>query len=415
MKNSIFRWSATFGGALWLVACGSRSGGNEVVGAEVDGGGGGDADSDSPGARDATASRDGSDAAPKTVAEGGVGDGGDAGDAGLPLLPALSVHGNLIEDATGRTVVLRGVAIPDLGALAAGGAGITGITDRVDEILGAANLDAHVIRMPVYPRTVPNEGFPYYSPMPFPIGPDAPASAGVTVTAVSAGDYIANVLRPAVDYATSKNLYVIVDYHQIDDTTTGESSADAVTFGTQVASVFSGYPNVLYEAFNEPVDNGDPGGWTSAFQTQAQAWITAIRTGAPSNLIIVGSPSGSQYPGGEAQFPLTGGNLVFTAHIYPGNWDGAFQARVTAAVATVPVVVSEWGYQLVATASPDDPNFNLEATSDAWVDGLESYIEGNGASWTAWVADPAWGPPMFTNDAGGLTDFGLAVQAWLAK
>jgi endoglucanase len=410
VKNSIFRWSATFAGTLLLVACGSSSGGNEAAG---DGGGGGGADSSSPGARDATSSRDGSDAAPTTHAGDG-GDGGSAEGSALPLLPALSVHGNLIEDPSGGTVVLRGVAIPDLGALFAGGAGITGITDRIDEILGAAKLDAHVIRMPVYPRSVPNGGFPYYSPMPFPLGPDAPASAGVTVTAVSASDYIANVLHPAVDYATSKKLYVIVDYHQIDDTT-GQSSTDAVTFWTQIASVFSTYPNVLYEAFNEPIDNEAPGGWTTAFQTQAQAWINAIRAGAPDNLIIVGSPSWSQYPGGEAQFPLTGGNLVFTAHIYPGNWNADFQGRVTAAVATVPVVVSEWGYHLVASASPTDPSFNLEATSDAWVNGLESYVDGNGASWTAWVADPAWGPPMFTNDAGGLTDFGTAVQTWLAK
>jgi aryl-phospho-beta-D-glucosidase BglC (GH1 family) len=83
------------------------------------------------------------------------------------------------------------------------------------------------------------------------------------------------VLKPAVDYATSKNLYVVVDYHQIDDTTTGTSSADAVTFWKQMAPVFSAYSNVIYEAFNEPID-ASGGGWTAAFQTQAQMWVDTI-------------------------------------------------------------------------------------------------------------------------------------------
>jgi endoglucanase len=429
VKNSTFRWSRTFATTLLLVGCGTGSGGSgggeTGVSTGSDAGGGGGSDAGSQVVRDAADSPEGSDASRTTppVDGGTVLDAGSTGDdGGLSVLPppaaappGLSVHGNMIQDPGGATVVLRGVAIPDLGALASSGGGSQGITHRIDEILGAANLAAHVIRFPVYPRSVPNSGSPYYSPMPFPIGPDAPASSGVTVTALSASEYVNTILRPAIDYATSKNLYVIVDYHQIDNTTTGQSGADAVTFWTQMAPIFSNYPNVLYEAFNEPIDNAAPGGWTTAFQTQAQSWINAIRAGAPNNLIIVGSPSWSQYPNGAAQFPLTGGNLVFTAHIYPGNWTPAFQGRVTTAVAAVPVFISEWGYQLVATMSRTDPNANLETTSDAWVNSLETFVDGNGASWTAWVADPAWGPPMFSGDAGGLTDFGTAVQTWLAK
>jgi hypothetical protein len=330
------------------------------------------------------------------------------------------VSGNTIQDPSGATIVLRGVAIPDIGTLATkgnGAYGADGITARIDEILAGEQLDAHVIRFPVYPRTVPNSNSPYYSPLPYPVGPAAPTDGGLnapaTVINVTAQDYIAKVLQPAVDYATSKNLYVIVDYHQIDNTT-GQSGTDAVTFWTQVAPVFSQYPNVIYEAFNEPIDSAG-GGWTSAYQTQAQAWINAIRSGAPNNLIIVGSPNWSQYPGGAAQYPLTGGNLAFSAHIYPGNWNTTFQARVTAAVANVPVFITEWGYDLVANKpSFLDPNYNLETNTETWVQNLETYVNGNGASWTAWVADPAWGPPMFSND-GGLTDFGGAVQSWLAS
>jgi hypothetical protein len=72
--------------------------------------------------------------------------------------------------------------------------------------------------------------------------------------------------------------------------------------------------------------------------------------------------------------------------------------------------MSEWGYE-IGTASPYN---NLLTPNDTWAMALQTFINGNGASWTAWVADPSWGPPMFsTTAASGLTDFGTFVQAWL--
>ena len=86
------------------------------------------------------------------------------------------------------------------------------------------------------------------------------------------------MLKPAVDYATSKNLYVIIDYHQIDNATTGTSAADATTFWTDIAPQFASYTNVLYEPFNEPIDSG--ASW-AALKPVVQGWINTIRAGAP--------------------------------------------------------------------------------------------------------------------------------------
>jgi aryl-phospho-beta-D-glucosidase BglC (GH1 family) len=349
---------------------------------------------------------------------------GSTPDAAPASLPALHVDGNQIVDANGKTVVLRGVAIPDIGLLFSQGGGISGVTGRIDEILGPAGLGVRAIRLPVYPRTVVNGGQPDYSPVPYPVGPAGPGEAGAGAQ-MTASDYIAQVLQPSVDYARSKGLYAIVDYHQIDNVTTGTSSADAVTFWTTVAPVFANYPNVIYEAFNEPIDSKSnagitaAGAWTTAFTTAAQSWITAIRAGAPNNVIIVGSPIWSQYPDGALTAGLTGGNLVFTAHIYPGNWPGSmngFQTRVANAAMGEPVAITEWGYQ-IGTASSFN---NLATPDDTWAQNLQSFIASGGESWTAWVADPSWGPPMFTRATGkdvnafnGLTDFGTFVQTWL--
>ena len=53
-------------------------------------------------------------------------------------------------------------------------------------------------------------------------------------------------------------MYAIIDYHQIDNTVTGTSAADATTFWTDVAPQFASYTNVLYEPFNEPIDTSAP-------------------------------------------------------------------------------------------------------------------------------------------------------------
>ncbi len=335
-------------------------------------------------------------------------------------MPALSVSGNLIKDSTGKTVVLRGVAIPDIGSLDVAAGGATGVSARIDEILGAAMLDVDVIRMPVYPETCFNGGQPYYSPEPFPVGTPAAATAMPVPKVLSATDYINNVLKPAVTYAESKGLYVIIDYHQIDNVTGADNSgADAVTFWTQMAPVFASDPNVIYEAFNEPIDTTDgvtAGNWSTTFTTMAQSWVTAIRAGAPNTLIIMGSPSWSQYPTGSSGL-TNAGNIVFTAHLYPGNWPGTapmgggatFQSRIDTAAMTVPIFMTEWGFQTTGSTKS-----NLYTADDTWGTSLKTDATMTGASWTAWVADPSWGPPMFGNaTATTLTDFGTFVQTWL--
>jgi hypothetical protein len=336
-------------------------------------------------------------------------------------LPALSVSGNVIKDSTGKTVVLRGVAIPDIGSLDVAAGGSTGVSARIDEILGAAMLDVNVIRMPVYPETTFNGNSPYYSPEPYPIGTAAPATVTPAPVVLTAMDYVNNVLKPAVAYAESKNLYVIIDYHQIDNVTgTNNSGMVAATFWAQMAPMFANDPNVIYEAFNEPMDTTDgitAGNWSTTYLAAAQTWVMAIRAAAPNTLIVMGSPSWSQYP--SATSGLTDKNLVFTAHMYPGNWPGAapkgggttFQQRVDTAAMTVPIFMTEWGF---TTDASQETNTTLYTADDTWGNSLKTDATMTGASWTAWVADPAWGPPMFANaTATTLTDFGTFVQTWL--
>jgi len=325
--------------------------------------------------------------------------GGATGGAGGATggLPALHVEGPLIKDPSGKTIILRGYALIDIGALYQQTNSSAGITKRIDAV-AAAGLQAHVVRMPVYPQTDFNGNDPYYSGLPYPVG--TPAPAGQKATVMTGPDYISKVLKPAVDYATSKNLYAIIDLHQIDDTNTAHNSGAAATsFWTDIAPQFKDYSNVIYELYNEPINSGMA--WAT-FKTQVQTWIDTVRTAAPDNLIVVPSMSWDQHPGDAASSPPTGTNLVYTAHIYPNNWGASFQQQLATATKLAPVFITEWGY-----SSPQ--------TSANWGTPFQTIVNGDGANWTAWVADSSWGPSMFSSSAlTTFTDFGTLVKSWLA-
>ncbi len=264
--------------------------------------------------------------------------------------------------------------------------------------VAAAGVQGHVVRLPVYPKIDYNTGSSATcSPCPYPVG-TGPTASCTPKSGLSAADYVANVLKPAVDYAASKNLYAIIDFHQIDNATTGTSAADAKTFWTDIAPQFASASNVIFEPFNEPIDTNVA--W-SALKPVVQQLIDTIRAAAPKNIIIVPSNAWDQHPGDAASDPPTGTNFMYTAHIYPDNWTPTFQSQVATATAKAPVFMTEWGYQ-----SSDPASFGTS---------LQTTANGDGASWTAWVTDNAWTPSIFADTSlTTLTNFGMLVKSWLA-
>src|SRR6478752_7783456 len=358
-------------------------------------------------------------------AVGGAVAGGSpgVGGAGNGSLPPLTVSGTELK-ANGQKVILRGSSLIDLGALfVAGGNSTAGITTRLDKLV-AAGVQGQVVRMPVYPKLDYNGGYPYCSALPYPVG-TGPTSTCTPTAPMSADEYYGKVLKPAVDYATGKNLYVIIDFHQIDDVTTGTgasatastSAADALTLWTDIAPKFASYSNVLFEVFNEPIDTSRSIAWAQ-LKPVVEGWISVIRKSA-TNVIIVPSISYDQRPGDAASDPPSGGNLMYTSHIYPNNWSTAFKAQMAAAAGKAPIFVSEWGYiwqgmdSGQALLNTSDASWGSSTASQAG--SFQSAIEGYGASWTAWVTDNSWTPNMFADSSiTTLTDFGSQVKAWLA-
>jgi hypothetical protein len=284
--------------------------------------------------------------------------------------PWLHVEGNQIKDPAGNQVVLRGVAVEDLGCVAVWRDGVENQIDRLTDMndtQGAyTGWYTKVVRLAVYPSDQGGYNGPWY----FDSNPDY---------------YYDNLLRPAVDYCKSKGLYVIIDWHYIANT--GDHVASTSAFWEYIAPRFAGDSHVIFELFNEPTDSSWP-----VVKANMQTWIDIVRTYAPNNLILVGGPNWCQVLRPQITDPVVGNNIVYVAHLYPAHWyGGVWQIDVDGiadCAAVHPVMMTEWGF-----ISPGSTLFNgtISSYGQPLMDFLELHKIGN----TAWCADYDWYPPMF--------------------
>ncbi len=295
-------------------------------------------------------------------------------------IPPLHTEGRHFKDPFGNVVVLRGVATADLKEVDTERPGMS--VEKLLELLTDEEVGfySRVVRFTVFPER-------------WLVDPEL---------------YLTEHLRPAVDAATRLGLYAIVDWHEISDV--DPVHARTTQFWGTVAPVFARHSNVLYEVFNEPMNQDDPS-W-QRWKGQAQPWVDLIRQHAPNNIILIGGPFWSQQIGGAATDPFLGDNLAYVGHIYPiidaNTWS---EEGVMAQVAAVrPLMITEWGFR-------NDTEAIWDATQASFGEPLRAFIEDHGLSWTAWCADNLWGPMMFDENWALLTgsgEMGDFARRWLA-
>ena len=294
----------------------------------------------------------------------------------------LRVEGNKILDETGDPVRFRGVSLIDLGVQQRWYGGYMWALDMIT----SPGWYPNTVRLPVYP---PQVGA-YRSPYPYPFRDEGNQR------------YYIDLLKPAVDYATAKGLYVIIDFHQIADTD-GVFCDQALEFWEFIAPKFSDRPNVLYEIFNEPIDDISRDAVTKwrPFRERAQRWVDSVRNLAPDNLILIGGPTWAQVIGPVLEEPVEGKNIAYTVHVYPACWNSWVEEEVSRVAKEYPVVLTEFGF----------------GAGDEWFGPkIRTLIEENHLHSVAWVLSHDWGPPMirdrFTRE---LTTFGNFVKDLLSE
>ncbi len=371
--------------SLLMVGCGSKEA--VSVGAEEEtqigieetveqsGSGMSDAESGSVGVKgsEATDGASGTPAgttqAPPTEAPQGTLDKTSQGEsedgvAGPATCGALWVDGTKLKDKNGNIVQLKGLSTH----------GLSWFPGYVNEEWFSQlrrEWKANVVRLAMY--TAENGGY------------------------CTGGDKAAlkQLVKDGVEYATAQDLYVIIDWHVLNDCNPNLYKEEAKAFFGEMSSLYADYDNVIYEICNEP--NGGVS-WAE-IKSYAEEVIPVIRENDAEGIILVGTPNWSQYVKDAAADPITGyENIMYTLHFYAATHTDWLRNDMKSAVdAGLPVFVSEYGICDASGNGGID-----EAQAEEWVALLDEYD----ISYVAWnLSNKNETSAIFRTDCGKTSGF----------
>ena len=179
-------------------------------------------------------------------------------------------------------------------------------------------------------------------------------------------DKLKTLIDTGVQAATNLGMYVIIDWHVLNDHDPWTYADEAEKFFAEMSEKYKDYGNVIYEICNEPNSGPD---WSSV-KSYAEKIIPVIRENAPDAIIIVGTPTWSQDVDKAASDPITGyDNIMYALHFYADTHRDYLRDRMKAAIDSgLPVIVSEFG---ICDASGSGSNNYDEGNK--WIDAMNDY------------------------------------------
>ena len=183
------------------------------------------------------------------------------------------------------------------------------------------------------------------------------------------GEEIQNVLKDNIDQAvkaaTDSDMYVILDWHILNDGDPNEYKAQSIQFFGEMVRKYKDNENVIYEICNEP--NGDVS-WAD-IKRYAREVIPVIRNVNKDALILVGTPDWSSDLESATEDPLDFDNIMYTYHFYAASHkSSARDALADALEAGLPVFISEYGF----TSADGDGAIDKKEASK-WLELIDEY------------------------------------------
>lgn len=173
------------------------------------------------------------------------------------------------------------------------------------------------------------------------------------------------LLEDGVSYATELGMYVIVDWHVLNDRNPNVHKEEAKRFFDEMAAKWKDQKNVIYEICNEP-NSG-----TTWEEIKSYAWevIPVIRKHDSDAVIIVGTPTWSQDVDQALKAPLEDSNVMYALHFYAGTHTDWLRSRAEQCIKQgLPLFISEFG---MCDASGSGAN-NFDQASK-WMELIETY------------------------------------------
>lgn len=184
-----------------------------------------------------------------------------------------------------------------------------------------------------------------------------------------------DLVHKGVQAAIDEDMYVIIDWHVLQDQDPNKYKDEAKKFFEKMAKTYKDDPHVIYEICNEPnsgIYYSDPNRGTtwSMIKKYALEVIPVIRKYAPNAIIIVGTPNWSQDVDIAAKDPITEyENIMYALHFYAETHQDSLRNKCRIAVAKgLPIFVTEYG---ICDASGN--GVINERQANLWIEMLDGY------------------------------------------
>ncbi len=211
-----------------------------------------------------------------------------------------------------------------------------------------------------------------------------------------------NLVKTVVEACIANGVYAIIDWHSMEAAQSGPASA----FFKSMATAYGNSPNVMYEPWNEPVNESWP-----TIKGYHEKVIEAIRSVDPDNIIICGNPSWDQHPEIAAADPITiSANIAYTVHFYAATHKQSYRNFAATALSKgVALFSTEYG----TSEASGSGTFDANETKLWW-----NFLQANGigsANWSVSALGETSAAFNSGTNATGWTDSNLKPSGALVK
>jgi endoglucanase len=233
------------------------------------------------------------------------------------------------------------------------------------------------------------------------------------------------ILEDEVAAARRAGLFVIIDWHVIGEpdgwykpNTTDKKQYYTYTsdfsiardFWRYAAKEFSGDRGIIFEIWNEPVNQNNDLSWNNLRPYLAQL-VGVVRGNSSDNIILAPGVNWDYDLRGIKENPLAGVNIAYSWHVYNNN--GSLLSRETALGGlnqNYPVFITEWG-----SVNVNDFGYTMNNGLPVYkyLEAMKNMIVKQDLSFTAWCWHPSWDPEMFLPGWQELNNYGILVKDFL--